>query len=136
MLIGINAEDLRVGDVVRTTSGVSGTVVKCLGFQQQLNMMAFHLDCMGDQVLLLRVLEIVELLYRPRQEGRTEQDMLDEIFALASSFPGRMWPMSEESRRALGERLSRLREGIETYELGKPKKPQRNESLIDRHMTP
>jgi len=46
--------------------------------------------------------------------------LLDAIFVLASLLPGRWWSMPPLSRRLLEEKLVRLGEAIEAYELGKP----------------
>lgn len=63
--------------------------------------------------------ELLGFHHRPWDEGKTEEDMLDAIFAEAS-LPGRMWPMSAGSRKQLHEKLVRLRKAIDVYELGLP----------------
>lgn len=68
---GTNADCIRLGDTIRTTSGIVGTVRARLGFRSHLNKLEFRLDCMSDEPVYLRTLEIVELLHRPRPEGKT-----------------------------------------------------------------
>lgn len=90
------------------------------------------------------------LIRRPRPEGKTEADMLQHIeSALRSATrvgtlpPGKTFDLTiHQCRVELDpfrdeEALRAVREAIEAHELGKPEvKPQRNESLIDKHMTP
>lgn len=82
----------------------------------------------GGGIITGRPNELIGLVRRPRPEGKTEGDMLNEIrrCAFRAVEPGR--PIIPE--------LKALLEAIEAHELSKSpeKKPERNESLVDRHM--
>lgn len=114
MIRGINAEDLEVGDAIRTSLGICGTVLGCLGYQHREQKLAFRLDSMSD-IVYLRVLEIVELRRRP--SSIRELDALGRIYRLAEML-GRI-EVRPYKREAEGCSIQNLRNAIDVWELMK-----------------
>jgi len=88
-----------------------------------------RLNCKGGVHLQGAPGAIIGIIYRPWPEGETESDMARELSTkITMIFRCETWTDSRS--------LAELREALDTYELGKPLKQPRNESLVDRHMTP
>jgi hypothetical protein len=119
MLIAINADNIHIGDVIRTTSGISGKVIGRRGFRVEKNKLEFRLDCMGDEPVYLGTLEIVELCHRPWPEGKSSRDMLGEIESLAVQVSNQI------SHPLNGELFGELHEALDAYRLGKPEQETR-----------
>ncbi len=90
--------------------------------------------------------DIVGLVHQPWREGKTEEDMYDAIREAISIVPDVPYIRDEPdpAREKFAKAVSAIRKAVEVYELGLPaqagkplpEEPTRNESLIDRHITP
>jgi len=107
MMKAISLGEVRVGDVVRVRAGWEARKVLAVTPPGENGMMSVHLE--GDeypehdhQGLIL------ELVYRPLTDGKTEAQMLAEARDAAGFF----------AERGMG--IVPLRELMDAYELGKP----------------
>lgn len=106
-MIAINGEDIRFGDVIRTSDGVRGRVIECRGYKRALNKLEFLLDSMRAEPQRIGVLEIVELCHRPRPQGVPTSELFMEVGRAAQKFTTELSLAS----------LDALRQSQDTFEL-------------------
>jgi|SRR3989344_3710794 len=119
---GVFFKDVRPGDVVCETEGQLGEVLR-VHHDHELGPPRIVLMCKHGMLFRGRPDQVIGRTYHPWSDGKTESQMADEVLmcarVLVETFGGRGY--------------AELRDAIMAYARGRH---PRNESLVDRHMTP